>query len=867
MKKKTTAAPLSGQTKLALIITAIVVLVAIVLTIALVEILKPVTNPDTENPSSPGSSSLTIRNGDFLYAKSEDTSYPREAQNWTRYTAPSGSDTSLVAIENSQKALMGIIDTDADKWADVSANLGDSNVTVTNPKTHDAELDSNVYMIAAREATTASALSDSFSVSANTSVKISVWLNTSQLKDGSKATVMILKSATNIREENWLAYNFEIGKEEGSTENNGWICKEFYLFNRNASSQSVRLNFALGNVYDSSLEESAKNAEGVLFVDDITFETVTANDYRLYADGDRNDNSYKIIESSASDAQDKDVEYRELQALGTTTIENTISTYEDYLSQYVAKALVDGKSYAPFTKTDDFIATEDGKTPFTIYEVKNDGSVKTPVGLQLKLPLAIQSSETDKDHHHISFWARIDQKNSVAKINVLLQKEDSNGNFVTLDSKRDGADGKLFSKEVTSQTISTDTNNGWRKYDIYIKPSSQEANITLLIALGSAEGHEAEKYVPNGTLYVTAPEYEVIAQKDYTNASSGTYSKKISLVGVTASLGSTNGTFSDTATTTTSKPANWTPVFAGQNTIYKDGKGNEAFFENLDTSTDAVAGSGVVKDADLAPYTMRNGKKVYLDDSEHGMLKLVNNKATSQGYLSSSITLSSKSVYAISVLVKTEGTAKPYIYLISNDKDRDNAILAKIEKSATNLVADKQFAQIAHEKVEGGWTRYYIVVVTGNDSLSVKLGLFNGAIASTDGTIAGLATSTGTVYYDQADSVRIGSYSLDKNEDDEEAKLYDVNYTAESGLTAYDKLNLENVDNVAVVAPTEDEWTEIRTIPADEDKTDDTTTPAETNPVDLGLLFSVLSSVLLLAALLIVVVVRIYKNKGKSKKA
>lgn len=859
MKNKTATAPLSGKTKLALIITAIVVVVVIVLTIALVEILKPVTTPDTENPDNGGSSSLTIRNGDFVYVKSQDTAFPREAQNWNRYTAPSGNDTSLVAIENSQKALMGIIDTDDEKWAEVASNLADNGVSsVTNPKTHDSELDNNVYMIANKEATNASALSDSFSVSANTSVKITAWFNTSQMADGSKASVMILKSSTNIREENWLAYNFDIVKEQGSDDDNGWICKEFYLFNRNASSQSVRLSFALGNVYDKNMEESSKNAAGVLFVDDITFETVTANDYRLYADGERTDHSYKIIESTASDTNDKKGEYVELQGLGTTAIDKTISTYDDYLSEYVANAKVDGKEYAPFTKSNDFVEAEAGKTPFTIYQLSNNGTIKTPVGLQLKTPLTIQSSETDKDHHHISFWARIDQKNAVAKLNVLLQKDDGTGNYVTLDSTRDGADGKLFSNEVTSQTISTDTNNGWRKYDIYIKPTSQETKITLIIALGSADGHEAEKYVPNGTLYVTAPEYEVIAQKDYSNASSGTYSKKISLVGVTASLGVTNGTFSDTANTSTSKPASWTPVFAGQNTIYKDGKGDEAFFANLDTSADAVAGSGVVKDKALAPYTTVNGNKVYLDDSEYGMLKLVNNNATSQGYLSSTITLSSQSVYALSVLVKTEGTAKPYIYVINNSKDRDSAVVAKMESGAANLVDDSQFAQLANDKIEGGWVRYYVVIVTGKESMSVKLGLFNGTI---DGQ-----TTTGTVYYDQADSVKIGSYSLDesKEQSDKDAKLYAVNYTAESGMTAYDKLTLEGKDNVKVVAPTEDEWKEIRAIPEDDKKDDDNNNNnVDKKPVDLGLLFSVLSSVLLLAALLIVVVVRIYKNKNK----
>lgn len=841
MNKTKNTQPLSGKTKTIILIVAICVLAAVILGIALNEILKPATKtPGSETPDNSGSSSLTIKNGDFVYTKSNSTSFPREAQNWSRYTAPTGTDTSLVSIEDSQKALMGIIDTDAEKWDEVSGDL--SGMTVTNPKTHDDSLDTNVYMIASREATTASILSDSFSISSNTSVKITVWLNTSQLTDGSKAVIMLTQSTTNIKEDNWYAYDFEIGKETGANENNGWISKDFYVFNRNSSSKSIRISVGLGNVYDSKLEDDARNGEGVLFVDDITFETVTANDYRKYADGENGGHNYKIIE--ASDTTDKDIVYKELVAEGNTIIEKTIDNYDDYLTEYVNKV-----NYAPFTKKDDFVAVENGM-PFTIYQISNNGSVKTPVGLRLKDTIAVKTSDTDKDHHHISFWVRVDQANVIADINILLQKKVGD-KYETLDSKKDGASGELFTEEVTGQTIATDTNNGWKKFDIYIKPSSAETEISVLITLGSAKGYEADKYVPNGTMYVTAPTYELIAQKDYSNASSGTTSKKISLVGVTASMGVTNGTFSNTTNTAPTQPASWTPVFAGQNAIYKDGKGDEAFVKDLNTTAAAVKGSGIVKDVDSAPS---------IDDSEKGVLKLVNNAATSQGYLSSNISLSAKSVYVLSVLAKVEGNAKPFIYLINNNKDRADAVIAKIEKTAVKPVDDE--AVFNQDSVTDGWQRYYIVVVTGDDALTVRMGLFNGSI---DGSVK--PDNGATVYYDQADSTKIGSYSLEKDTDNEDAKLYNVTYASESGYTAFDKLELADADNVVTIQPTDSEWEKIRTIPEDNDDDDhDHENTEEKQPVDLALLFSVISSVALVAALLIVVVIRIYRNKNKNKK-
>ena len=72
--------------------------------------------------------------------------------------------------------------------------------------------------------------------------------------------------------------------------------------------------------------------------------------------------------------------------------------------------------------------------------------------------------------------------------------------------------------------------------------------------------------------------------------------------------------------------------------------------------------------------------------------------------------------------------------------------------------------------------------------------------------------------------------------------------------------------NVKVVEPTADEWKEITKVEKKDDNKDDdnkdTDNTTTTSDVDLGLLFSVLSSVLLVAALAVVVVVRIFKKKN-----
>ena len=142
------------------------------------------------------------------------------------------------------------------------------------------------------------------------------------------------------------------------------------------------------------------------------------------------------------------------------------------------------------------------------------------------------------------------------------------------------------------------------------------------------------------------------------------------------------------------------------------------------------------------------------------------------------------------------------------------------------------------------------------------------------GGILGDKLQTGTVYYDIAMKTEIGGYTATQKNEDDEVKT--VTYTANDGYTAFDEMkkaedigadfSANTLTNVKVVEPTADEWKEITKVEKKDDSKDDdnnnkdnTTT---TSDVDLGLLFSVLSSVLLVAALAVVVVVRIFKKKN-----
>ena len=115
----------------------------------------------------------------------------------------------------------------------------------------------------------------------------------------------------------------------------------------------------------------------------------------------------------------------------------------------------------------------------------------------------------------------------------------------------------------------------------------------------------------------------------------------------------------------------------------------------------------------------------------------------------------------------------------------------------------------------------------------------------------------------------IGGYTLEQKKDTDETKT--VTYTANDGYTAYDKMTEENeelatngLSNVKVVAPTEEEWAEMTKIEKkdDDSKEDDKTTPTVKVETNWGLFFSILSSIILVAALAVVLVMRVFRKRA-----
>ena len=221
------------------VVAAIVIAVLTILTFVPQKVKKPADDPTI----NPGSSTLALKNGDFRYVVEGASAFPQGAQDWDKYThqPKSGSLQGFTSIDTTEKVVMGVVDTL--KWDEVSADLTEEGITATNPETHEEitsdDEEGNVYMIATKTATNAGIMtSGSFTLSANASGKVTVWLNTEQLTEGN-AFVMIKRSNSSALDSFWYSYDFTITQQEG------WQCYEFYVFNRTTSSQTIKCNEVL----------------------------------------------------------------------------------------------------------------------------------------------------------------------------------------------------------------------------------------------------------------------------------------------------------------------------------------------------------------------------------------------------------------------------------------------------------------------------------------------------------------------------------------------------------------------------------------------------------------------------------------------
>ncbi len=773
------------------------------------------------NNQTQASSSATIKNGDFQFVKENATSYPKSASNWTKYTykAPTGSTQGFTEISTSNETVMGVVSVDSEEWTTVQSDVATFGVQgLANPgKAQATDEDDYVYMISNKTAYTASIYSQSFSIASTTSVKISFWVKTVDVA-GNGGVFAIVKSGSNALSQSTSGVQYWYANVGVETQTNyitgttDWQQIDLYVFNQTSSSKTVYFNIGLGDIYNNN------SATGTVFVDNIEYEKVTSNDYRLH--NDDGTTAYTIERDNVATSTSQLA-----WANGTTTVTN-----DEYLAM--------SNNIAPF----DLAAGE-------VYtKIGNDGTNANAV--ELKSNNLTISKGSLGIQYHVSFWIRVIAENNSVLPHANIYLNYADGTETTAK----------FTTVQTSTKIEKDDNNGWAQYHFYISPADvDDKTVSISVYFGDKNGYPAHSnMIPNGSVLVTTPVVETLYLAEYNAVSTGTYVSKLSLNKTTATSAITNGSFGSAVTNSNYQdalhtPTSWTPVYAGSSSIYLTGNETQVTVAN---GVNSVT-SGIEFNSSNAPTP---------DDSQKAVLKITNNTATAFGYLSSPISVGANSVTVFSVLAKADAGATPYVYLL---KQTENGTYAKYLEIACNSQASLDDGKFLMQSVGNGWVRYYLVVATGDSSATLKLALFNGKIdaVETEGT------SLGTVYFDQALQSSIGSYVRDntsdeiysKNDDGEwvmdETLAAEMTYTATAGYEDWDEIATAVAENDNIVVADERTTDILEPVEEMEDAGEDDVDDATSN-TDWALLVSIITSALLVAALLIVIVVKyLFKTK------
>lgn len=892
-KKKTIeVVDLTLKKKRAMVIVIISVITALVLTASIIFAVWEAPSPilQSNESESTSSSAAKIANGDFYFVEEEQVSYPKSAQNWTVVTTDLDSDTretlnamfrtiheDFVDVYDHNKTVAGIISTDADNWTKVSTDLSAYGINLTaNPLSPESDTDNLSYLLYNKSNYASSIYSNSYSLANSSYAKVSVKLKLIDVQ-GNGAFIMIKKIAyasslsavdntstsNETSKQQWYTYLFEITQADydakvaaSEADANGYVTYDFYLFNLGASAVTLYSQVGLGDVYSYNGEDdSAYGSTGCLLIDDVEYSSGTASEYVQFSANTAYTSTEKLSHIIPSTDTDTATAVNEPSNYGTSSNVNR-ATYADYSTIDDADGdYFESAGTLPFLDSTSI-------TDYIYYLERTSVTQREAMYIEYDIP-NVYGPSVNPTCYHLTFWMRTISPNAKAVANVYM-----------IDG--DGNEYELFLQATTSKEVETDTNNGWTQYHIYIKPGNADTvGNKIRIYFGDKVNYvSGSGNAPVGKTLVTGFTHETVTQSTYSSMSSSTTLALLDLSTSSTSTSITNNSFNTYVSNSvvgTLLPTSWTLTFAGQIDLTCTGT-NEIVVPHGVSDVD----TGIISDASKAPV---------FDDDTKNILYITNNTATVSGYLSNKVSVSAHSYVVFSVYAKGEGGAVPYIYLLNTDTN-------ELFEAFSVVPADMFYAPFS-EPVDdpaenNGYTKYYVFVVTGDTAQTFRLGLFNGALnTGADDMGTAKTTQSGTVYFDYALSVSYATYTREYlyNDDetdylyeadgvtvryeDEEAETmtYYIGETSE-GSGVYG-INIEGTnkpfaeyDNVYIIYSYKAELDapEIVVDEDDDDEDDDTTTEST---IDLALLFSILTSCLLVCSLLIVVVMKTFNIKKR----
>lgn len=593
------------------------------------------------------------------------------------------------------QSVLGTVSRDSGKKDKVEKDLkangvadADLNSVLSVESGESATADKNVLLIYNKTETDARAYSSSFSVPANSYLKITVRARTNIANGGAFISFKTSASDSKAAERSFTGIN-----------HSEWKDYTFYVEGNKTSSKTLYLFVGLGT--------SSDPVQGWAEFDYAKAEQIKKADYIAKTEGTINE----TVEKTKSYVENKND-----QDLFDSMLGSSVMTYGEKLIGEVA-----GEYELPFYN----------HASLPVYKLANtttDGVNSTFMKLTNKLEVA---QSVASPYYRLSFWAKTKD----------LKKETGAYFYVRLTTDGDKTVEYKSIDLVSTSTANDDLNSGWEEFVLLFKPDNNTSyNAEIVFSLGALVYSEQEGYKPaisnvdsTGSLYVTEFELKEIFPSEYNNASAGKNLAKVSLTNSASTGLVTNGSFdapvSNASGSGAHDPNGWTVEFPRVN-------GTNGYEYVPHASSDLQFG---VASKNSAPASVRDAW--FAHTGSDNILMISAQADTAVGFISNSFTIPANSQYVISVLVKVANGGVANVYLTGD-----------VEQSFTagSVANDKYFAW--NDFATGGYTKYNFVIKTGDKAKQVSLELWAGSKDATKENNAwtGLTPAGSMIAFDQA---------------------------------------------------------------------------------------------------------------------
>ncbi|MBR5145354.1 MAG: hypothetical protein IKV34_01680 [Clostridia bacterium] len=617
---------------------------------------------------------------------------------------PSGWTLTEKSVDQAVAGAISLKDDSKDKVKkDLEANgvsTDDADAILTDTQTA-ADADKDVLLIYNKTATGTRAYSSSFSVAANSYLKITVRARTSVDNGGAfisfKTSASDSKAAerafTGISHSDWKEYTFYV-------EGNKTSSKTIYLFVGLGTSSDPVEGWAQ---FDYAKAEKIKKANYIKQVEDPDPSEANFVKTKSYVEN-KNDNDLFKSKIAPKDS-------------AITGVAPMIGELNDL----------------PFHNA----------SVLPVYKLANtttDGLNSTFMKLADTLDV---DQSTASSYYRLSFWAKTTD----------LKKETGAYFYVRLTTGSDKTVAYKSIDLVSTSTSDSDLNSGWEEFVFLFKPdnnTSYEAEIVF--SLGALVYSEQNGYQPaisnvdtTGSLYVTEFELKEIFASEYSSASSNGNVAKVELTSGGSTGLITNGSFDAPVSNASGEgvhdPNGWTVEFPRQMV-----NGEYKYVPHAESDIEFGIKSKI--------YASASDRETWFAHTGSDNILYVNAKQdTAVGFISNSFTIPANSQYVISVLVKTSGNAVANVYLTGD-----------VEQSfeVDTVDADEYFAW--NDFVTGGYTKYNFVIKTGDKAKQVALELWAGSKDAKyeNNAWTGLTPANSTIAFDQASADSITAEQFEK---------------------------------------------------------------------------------------------------------